>query len=313
MSRRIGGIDLDQLPPAHEQVITGLLAVDQPRPPIDEGSAERLVALIEDGVGVALEQLDDDLWLGKSRLDALVCDGRFLDSLEQPFAWAPRLAVGTLTHRVVELDAAGARRRDLDQLVAHAWEEFRARGDGEATFLDHLDPIAADGLRAEVRAAACEFRNTFPALPGWPVSYEPKLRVRLLGGRLVLSGKPDLLLGSGQRRDARRMMLIDFKTGARYPHHVHEMRFYALLSTLKHRQAPFRVATYYLDEAAWAAEDVTDALLEAAARDVVDKAVRAVRLHVEEPPADELRLVPTAACGWCGRRPTCPAAQEEQR
>lgn len=64
---------------------------------------------------------------------------------------------------------------------------------------------------------------------------------------------------------------------------------------------------YYLDEASWEHEDVTYDHLEAVARTVADKVLRAGAL-VHPPPTEHLRLVAGTACRWCSRAPSCPAA-----
>lgn len=120
---------------------------------------------------------------------------------------------------------------------------------------------------------------------------------------------PDLVLGRALATE-RRVLLVDLKTGNRGPHHLHhlhDMRFYALLATLATGVAPFRVATYYLDEASWEHEDITYDHLEAAARTAADKVLRAGAL-VHPPPTEHLRLVAGTACRWCSRAPSCPAA-----
>jgi hypothetical protein len=126
----------------------------------------------------------------------------------------------------------------------------------------------------------------------------------------MLRGKPDFAIGRALHAGRRRLLLVDLKTGRRNAlRNLADMRFYALLATLKYGVAPFRVATFYLDEARWDAEDVDDDVLEAAARTVVAKAARAARLA--QPVAEtELRLLPGPACDWCGRAPGCPARDD---
>lgn len=68
------------------------------------------------------------------------------------------------------------------------------------------------------------------------------------------------------------------------------------------------MATYYLDEAAWEHEDIDLDHLEAAARTVAAKVERAGELVGAPPPAEELRLEPGPACGWCTRSEMCPVS-----
>ena len=47
------------------------------------------------------------------------------------------------------------------------------------------------------------------------------------------------------------MLIVDLKTGLRYQGHADDLRFYALVETLRIGVPPFRVATFYLDTARW--------------------------------------------------------------
>ena len=136
---------------------------------------------------------------------------------------------------------------------------------------------------------------------------EKPYTVRLAGGAVELRGVPDLVLGRATATE-RRVLLVNLKTGGRSGRHLHDMRFYALLATLATGVAPFRVATYYLHEAAWEHEDVGLDHLEAAARTVAAKIERAGELVGAPPAADELRLEPGPACRWCTRSSMCPAS-----
>ena len=75
-----------------------LLAVDQPRPTPDPAWPEPLRARVEAAARRAVDDLPPDvtLRLNKSALDALNCDGRYLDLRAQPFEWSPRLLLGKL-------------------------------------------------------------------------------------------------------------------------------------------------------------------------------------------------------------------------
>ncbi len=293
------------------QVLEDLLAVDAPRPPADAHAGRRLRELLDAGIsGVAelLPAASRPLVVGKSALDALDCDGRFLDRLDTPFRWAPGMVAGTLAHTGIAVDLAGGRARDPGEVVRHAWRAFAASGTPAGDYLSELGDAEADALRGRALNLIVEFRELFPPLPDWvTVRTEPDLAAPLLDGRLVLRGRPDLAIGRALHAGRRRLLLVDLKTGRRNNlRNRADMRFYALLATLKYGVAPFRVATFYLDEASWDAEDVDDDILEAAARTVVDKAARAVRLTQDRPPEDTLRLLPGPGCGWCGRAPRCP-------
>jgi hypothetical protein len=295
--------------PTQQRAWDDLLAIDQPRPTPDPAWPQPLRTRLEEAARRAVDDLPPEvrLRLNKSALDALNCDGRYLDLRAQPFEWSPRLLLGKLAHRAIELDHAGGFQRPVHALVEHAWTEVATDRGSAAAFVSELGGVAADGLRGAVSQRVISFRESFPVLPPTAeVRAEKPYLVRLADGRVELRGVPDLVLGRALASE-RRMLLVDIKTGSRGPHHLHDMRFYALLATLATGIAPFRVATYYLDEAGWEYEDITFDHLEAAARTVADKLVRAGTLS-PQPTSEPLRLVPGPACGWCRRAPECPAA-----
>ena len=145
---------------------------------------------------------------------------------------------------------------------------------------------ASSAERAEVRGTAVDrvtkFLECFPPLrrSWWPVLESP-LRAELGGGRIVLSGRVDLVLGRTVGLVAGKAF-VDFKTGSRFPGHVDDLRFYALLETLRLGVPPFRLASYYLDQGDIVSEDVTEAVLEAAAARAADGVVKLVELRLAE-------------------------------
>lgn len=300
------------------EVLEDLLAVDAPRPAADPEAGNRLRRRLDAGlldVAWLLPPAGRPLVMGKSALDALDCDGRFLDRIDTPFQWAPGMVAGTLAHTGIAVDLAGGWARDPGEIVQHAWRTFVTSGTPAGHYLSELGGAEADALRGRALNLVVEFRELFPPLPDWvTVRTDPDLAAPLLDGRLLLRGKPDLAIGRALHAGRRRLLLVDLKTGRRNNlRNRADMRFYALLATLKYGVAPFRVATFYLDEASWDAEDVDDDVLEAAARTVVEKAARAIRLTHDRPSDDGLRLLPGPGCSWCGRAPRCPERAEVVR
>lgn len=306
--------DTTDFTPAQHRAWEGLLSGTSPgRPALQRETAERWRAFLADRTAEAVTLVRSvegrSLYLSKSKLDALDCDGRFLDQIDSPFAWTIPMVVGDLSHKAIELDLAGGRQRAPEELMRTAWDDFAASGHAAADFVGSLGGAQADELRARALRRVLEFREVFPPLPANILRAEVEMKVRLHGGAIVLNGRPDLVVGRTHATE-RRQILIDLKTGGRSRHHRHDMRFYALLATLKYGVAPFRVGTYYLDEADWEYEDVDDGTLEAAARTVADKARRAAELLFSCPPDSELALLAGPACNWCGRSPTCSVAAE---
>jgi len=310
---------MDTSTPAQARIRDELLAWDEERPLVDPELAPTLRAELEAGARSVLEEhglldglargddrYDETLWISKSRLDRVVCDGLYRAELERPFEYNAAIAVGTLSHRAIELDHATRRARAPEQLVDDVWHEIATRpsSDRLGVFINGLDEVADASLRQAVEQLLTEHRDVWPPLPSWlHVRMEQSTRVELLDGRVVLLGTPDITLGR-VRDDRARMLLVDFKTGMRRPEQERqELRFYALLLTLKHGQPPFRWAVHYVAEGAWDAEDFSEDRLRTAVRRTIDGIDQAARLS--DPDAPE-RLRAGRWCRFCPRRDGCP-------
>ena len=302
---------LDLPTPAHERLVADLLAWDEPRPVVDPGLRARLHAELEDGLAPLVDHVPagERLFLSKSRISALVCDGRYLDQQEAPFTWSLQLAGGKLAHRAIELDHTSRRAAGPDEVVDHAWQEMVTGVGSLADWLNQLGRVEGSALRHTAEQRVTDFRDTWPVLPPQAhLRLEQRIDATLADGRLLLTGTPDLTIG-GVRDDRARMLLVDLKTGRRNPMvERQDLRLYALLATLKYGLPPFRWATYYVSEGAWDAEDLDPDLLHRAVRRVVDTALRAATLEFDRPADSELQLTGGAWCRYCGRRATCPAA-----
>ncbi|MBY5163976.1 PD-(D/E)XK nuclease family protein [Salsipaludibacter albus] len=293
---------------AHRAVVDDLLGWGAPRPRVADDFADRLRARLEEGLATVAGGLDDRLWLSKSALQALACDGRWLDRRDGTFTPSVALVAGRITHRAAELDAATGRSRDVDELLDRAVREIASDPtSSEADLLNGLDALEAADLRATCRDRLVEWRLLWPDLDRVEVSFEHGLRAQFADGRVVLSGRPDLVVRSPRPRPGRATdLVVDLKSGQRNEVRDRaDLRLYGVLWTLKYRRPPFRWASFYLAEGRWDAEDFSEPLLLGAADRVVDAARRAARL-TSPVPEDELQLVPGAHCRFCGRRETCP-------
>lgn len=190
--------------PTQQRAWDDLLAVDQLRPVPDPTWVEPLRARLEKAAWEACDDLPADvtLRLNKTALDALNCDGRYLDLRSEPFEWSPRLLLGKLAHRAIELDHAGGFQRPVRDVVEHAWMETATDRGSSATFVAELGGVAADGLRGAVSERVISFRESFPCLPASAeVRAEKPYLVRLADGRVHLRGVPDLVLGRAMARE----------------------------------------------------------------------------------------------------------------
>jgi hypothetical protein len=160
--------------------------------------------------------------------------------------------------------------------------------------------------RAELRGQATDRVTTFfdcfpPLKPVWRPVPESKVRVELLDSRVVLSGKIDLSIGRANGTTAGKV-LIDLKTGGFAPAHLDDLRFYALLETIKIGTPPRLLASYYLEEGRPHTEVVTDGLLHAALARTVDGVARMLELRTAGR-APTKRTGPP--CRWCPALATC--------
>ena len=246
----------------------------------------------------------EPIWLGKQRLnDRDRCEGLFEAALLRegpPFQHSAPTAAGGLFHKAIELDIATSRAFDPRSVSERAARRLGDTDDAFGAFWRELDPFAKAELVVESGRRLTMFRDSFPPLPRrWAPQPELLARVRLAGGRVVLSALPDLVLGCSRR------LLIDFKSGRLWPDHAEDMRFYALVFLLRTGVPPYRVATFFLDSGEWQPEEVSEQMLSRAADRVVHSATTAHALRSGRP-AD---LRPGPHCAWCPRRTGCPALE----
>ena len=285
------------------------MALGAPRPRFDPGLAIALRQQLEEGLGAVAEELSEPLWVSKRDLGQVhACEGYHQAEKQERFAWNARTAEGTVVHRALQLSISARPEVPALALVDRALESLRA--DETRTSLRPWLLTVGELELAEVRARAAHTVVTFrecwpPLLPAWQPRTETLIGADVCEGRVMLRGRADLVLGVA-RGDEARSLIVDLKTGRPHPGHADDLRFYALVQTLRVGVPPFRVASYYLDTAMFQAEDVTPEVLGIAARRTVDGVLRLARLYLGEPP----ELSPGTVCGWCRERATCPAVDD---
>jgi hypothetical protein len=255
------------------------------------------------------------LRLAKERLSRLErCPGLFQADLageRPPFIHSPRSAAGTLLHRALEIEAGASEFVGAGALLDLAVERL-ARDRAFGPFWRARTPAQRAEVRTQAARALELFRESFPSLPGFRRRLAPTaelwLDARFAGGRLQLCGRVDLMVGRAGRGGSGAggspsRVLIDLKTGSAWPEHAEDMRFYALLFTLRCGVPPARVATLFLRSGECQVEEVSVEALEHATRRVV-RAVRAAADMAQAGP--DPVLSPGPHCAWCPRSATCP-------
>jgi PD-(D/E)XK nuclease superfamily len=291
--------------PAQAEVLAALGAPPHERPEFDPGLRTELRAELEDRLAPAAGRLPDGetLWVSKHLLSSVHgCEGFFLAREAEEFAWTTQTARGTVSHKAIELSVSWRGDPSAGELVEEAMARLIASDDRISAYLGGL----REGERAELVGEATEranmFLECFPRLePRWRPVAESRLRADLNGDRIVLSGKVDLTVGRADGLRAGKV-LVDLKTGGFSPSHREDLRFYALVETLRLGVPPRVLGTYYLDGGRLQQEPVSEALLRGALERVVDGVEAAVALLHE---GREARLKAGPPCRWCPQRHTC--------
>ena len=283
------------------------------RPTFPAELAQRLRDRIE---GAARElELAEPLWLGKEKLNQHGrCEGLFQSVLAgeaPPFAHSARSAHGVLLHKAIEVEVGARDGMDPHEIARVAVGRVLEREERFAEYWGGLNHSEQDDTLMEVVRRVTLFQGSFPPLKPLrrelsPIS-EFRVRAELLGGDLVLSGQIDLVLGVPDRLEPNRAtrLVVDLKTGSAYPEFAEDMRFYALVMTLRFGVPPYRAASLFLESGTWQAEDVTEEILQHAA----DRAIEAARAAAALSNGREPELTPGVYCAWCPRAAVCPVAE----
>jgi hypothetical protein len=261
----------------------------------DQAFVATLQGDIEEAFELFAERLGDDtVFMSKHRMSSVLgCEVQHM--LDDSFAWSPAVAGGQVAHRAIQLlvnwrgdpvpgdvvDEAIARLADddssLGEWIAGLTEADRADLTGFAVdklikFIECFPPLdrrAAPTTESSVR---------------WP-----------LEGPIVLSGKVDLTIGRPYGSESRKV-IVDLKTGWVSQKHREDLRFYALVETLRTQVPPRKLASFYLDAGQPVVEDVTEAGLLTAARRMLDAVNAEIELKVEHRPPSKR---PGTSCRWC--------------
>lgn len=317
-------IDADLMTTSQRRVMERLAASADERPDVDPTLAAELRHELEAGIEPVLADLPDgqELVVWKSRLSGVFgCEQQFLDG-DLGFEFSVPIARGSVAHKAIEIYAGmrdrpdgqqhevlGSRSRPIPLGLVEAAIERLVRGDKAiGQWLADADEITLAEVRSAANDAVVKFLDCFPALDrSWRPSIEPSIRTRLVAGRVVLQGRPDLTMMWPQADKARRI-IIDLKTGGYYASHADDARFYALIETLRHGVPPRLTGTLELDAAELHVDRVDEQVLESAVRRTVDGVVRLVELlHAGHDDAPTLR--PGPPCRWCARSDGCDPGQ----
>ena len=289
----------NELNPAQQEVLELLGATPGDRPTFPEGLRGAVRADLEDALVDIVGEISptEPMFVNKHDLSMVHgCERRHLAGKEIPFEWSPPLARGTIAHKAIEISMHQRQRPVPLDLVDEAMDRLERSDESIAGWLSSC----SETERAEVRAFANERVATFlecfpPIRPNWAPVTEARMRLELLDGRIVISGRSDLTLGRAEGRTAGKV-IIDFKTGSMSPTHLDDLRLYALLETMRIGTPPRLAASYYLDAGVAQTEAITEGVLRSAVARTADGIIRLHELAVGTR-APVIR--PGWGCRWC--------------
>lgn len=262
-----------------------------------ESFHERIAMAQPDG---SITSKTEKIFISKySVASVLGCEVQHLH--DDDFRWSPANAGGQIAHRAIQLMLNWPGEPVPSQLVSEAIARLI---DADNSLADWLAGMS-DGDVADLRGIAVDkvakFQECFPPLPA---SAAPRTESRVswpTDGPIVMSGKYDLVLGRPSGRESTRV-IIDLKTGWANTKHREDLRFYALVETLRSEVPPRKLASFYLDSGDPAVEDVTEATLRTAARRTLDAVHAEIELRFEgRAPVKR----PGTSCRWCPLASEC--------
>ena len=227
------------------------------------------------------------------------CEAHHMAQRAEAFSWNINTVRGTMVHKAVEL----LLNWKSEQLPSHIVDAaitsvINNPRESASDFVASLSEPELAELRGAVVGSLTNFLECFPPLkPQWRPVVEHSARYAIHHDSIVFTARMDLVIGLPGRK-----VIIDLKTGRITATHRDDLRFYALLDTLRSRQPPRRLATYSLDAARLDTEDVSEGALQAAVR----RTSHGVRAMAELVTKKREPLKRTGMqCKWCPLLDTC--------
>ena len=249
--------------------VLALLRDTAARPSFDPGLAGGLRAWLEDAAyGVVASRGDPaaPLVLGPRQVLGPGPDGS--GAAEDATAGLPEeIVLSRLVHALFRrLVVDGV----LDDPLGDALEACRAEGPGGAgaatvAAVTAMDEPQRAALAAVVATHAAHLVDLVPRLaPAWMPRTDDRVAIPLAGGRIVLHGTFDLLVGL-PRPDTASLCALGLCTGGSWARERRSLHYLALLETLRSGTPPFRLALLETGSGRYGVEDVREEHLRAIA------------------------------------------------
>lgn len=255
-------------PPSHA-VLSLLRRGSGPRPRFDPGLAGGLRAWLEDGAAELVGVRGEDappLFLGPGRLledPGAPAPWLATDSDPYPMEWVTTCLVRALFGQLVTVGSLGDPLSDaVDALRTHP---------RRADMVQHIEGLSAPeraALSASLARHAAHLVDLTPRFaPGWLPRTNDRVTIPLAGGRVVLSGTFDLLVGAPVPGTST-LCAVGLTTGGRWAQARSTLHFLALLETLRSGTPPFRTALLHTAAGHYGVEDVCEEHLRAMVSDL---------------------------------------------
>lgn len=290
------------LNPAQQQVLDELGTTD--RPSFRDDLRDHLRHELIEALSPIADAVDGPpLFVSKRKLSMIHgCEARYRAEQLVEFEWSLPIARGTVAHKAIEILVARRGQPTALDLANDAMDRLELDERDLGVFIRSLDEAERAELVGQVNDYVATFLDTFPPLRRqWVPVAESRARADLCDDRIALSGMVDLSLGRARGNEAGKV-LIDLKTGRPHPSHIDDLRFYALLETLKIGTPPRLLVSYYLDAGEPRPEAVTEDLLWSTAKRTVDAVAKMVEIDRGE---REPGRSPSGACRFCPILATC--------
>jgi hypothetical protein len=157
---------------------------------------------------------------------------------------------------------------DLDDPLGDALDALRAEGPHGARTAAHVEAMSESvraALGAVVSSHATHLVDLVPRLaPAWMPRTDDRVAIPLAGGRVMLHGVFDLLVGL-PRPGAASLCALGLSTGGSWARGRRSLHYLALLETLRSGTPPFRLALLETGSGRYGIEDVREEHLRAIA------------------------------------------------
>jgi hypothetical protein len=155
---------------------------------------------------------------------------------------------------------------DVHDPLSDALDALRASGDdADVRTIESLPTAARTALAETVALHARNLRGLVPRFaPGWMPRTDDRVAIPLGGGRIVLHGMFDLVVGLPQPGTAS-LCALGLSTGSPWASARRSLHYLSLLETLRSGTPPFRLALLETASGRYGVEDVRDEHLRAIA------------------------------------------------